>query len=172
MKIDHLILLCLIIFQACAKPSSTLTKSDLSFLRQMFPQIDTKDSLHIQGVKSIPSEVFQRSELKYLSVRGQDCDIAGVECFALTEIPPEIKKLTQLEHLKLELNYIRKLPVELLELKKLRVLDLTENPGFKDVERVAQMTWLQSFYCFGCHLPEEDVERLKKTLPNCKIGVE
>ncbi|QNK78253.1 leucine-rich repeat domain-containing protein [Winogradskyella sp. PAMC22761] len=130
------------------------------------------DSLSLKGIKEIPSSVFKQTELTFLSIYGQDCDIRPMECFAINEIPSEIGNLKNLEVLKLTLNYIEKLPIEILELKKLRVLDLTENPNFSDLETVGKIKWLKEFYCFGCKLSEKEIEKLKKELPNCKIGTE
>ena len=124
----------------------------------------------MKGIKEIPFEVFEKTELTYLCVYGQDCDIAQVECFAIREIPKEIANLKNLEVLDLFLNYIEKLPKEILELKKLKVLSLSENPNFSDIETVGKMKWLESFSCYGCYLSKEEIEYLKKQLPNCKIG--
>lgn len=146
--------------------SSNLSSIDTAFVQ------NESESLSLKGVKEIPAKTFEQSQLTYLSVWGQDCDIAGIECFAISEIPPEIKKLKNLEELYLTLNYIKKLPVEILELKKLRILDLTENPSFNDIEKVTKMKWLNEFYCFGCHLTDSDIKKLKKELPDCKIGIE
>lgn len=134
--------------------------------------IETLDSISISRAKKIPSIVFDKSELKYLSVLGQDCCLSGVECFAISKIPNQIEKLTNLEELHLTLNYIQSLPIEILHLKKLRILDLTDNPSFKDIDTIVQMTWLEEFYCYGCHLSETDIESLKKGLPNCTLGIE
>lgn len=172
-RISCLILFGLIGFQSCSGQAHKETESkDLRSNQEVVTTIDSKDSLAIKGVKSIPPNVFNRTELKYLFVWGQDCDISGRECFAISEIPKEIKKLENLEELHLPLNYITKLPIEILELKNLKVIDLSENPGFADIETVSQMNWLEEFYCFGCHLSESDIEKLKTELPDCKIKTE
>lgn len=138
----------------------------------MRTEVDTKDSLAISGVKTIPAEVFERTELKYLSVWGMDCDFEPIECLAIEELPAAIGQLKNLEELHLGLNYIRTLPPEILQLKKLKHLDLTENPGFTGVETVSKMTWLKNFSCFGCHLTEEQRAELKAALPDCVFGFE
>ncbi|MGJ8667533.1 MAG: leucine-rich repeat domain-containing protein [Patiriisocius sp.] len=140
--------------------------------RQEAKKLYETDLLSLERIKEIPQCVFKRTELKYLSVFGQDCDIRPMECFAINEIPSEIGNLKNLEVLKLTLNYIEKLPIEILKLKKLRVLDLTENPNFSDLETVGKIKWLKEFYCFGCKFSEKEIEKLKKELPNCKIGTE
>ncbi len=130
------------------------------------------DSLSLTGIKEIPKRVFNRTELKYLSVIGQDCDIRPMECFAINEIPKDIQNLKNLEVLRLTLNYINKLPIKILELKKLEILDLTDNPNFSDLETVGKIKWLKEFYCYGCNLSEKEIDQLKKELPNCKISTE
>jgi Leucine-rich repeat (LRR) protein len=130
------------------------------------------NSLSLKGIKEIPKSVFKRTELTYLSIYGQDCDIRPMECFAINKLPTEIRNLKNLETLKLTLNYIEELPIEILELKKLRVLDLTENSNFSDLKTVGKIKWLKEFYCFGCNLSDEEIYQLKKELPNCKIGTE
>jgi hypothetical protein len=173
MRIIQFLIIVVIVLQSCSGQSSNKAESEKTIPNQeLITKIDTKDSLSITGVKTIPSDLFNRSELKYLSIWGQDCDMLGVECFAISQIPNEIEKLENLEELHLTLNYITTLPSEILKLKKLRVLDLTENPGFNDIDKVVQMKWLEEFYCFGCHLSETDLEKLKQELPNCKIGTE
>ena len=130
------------------------------------------DSLSLKGIKEIPKSVFKRTELTYLSIYGQDCDVQPMECFAINKLPSEISNLKNLETLKLTLNYIESLPIEILELKKLRVLDLTENPNFSDLETVGKIKWLKEFYCFGCNISDKEIDQLKKELPNCKIETE
>ena len=173
MKSIQFLIIVVIVLQSCSGQSSNKPESEKTILNKLLiTKVDTKDSLSITGVKTIPFNVFKRKELKYLSIWGQDCDIAGEECFAISEIPNEIEKLENLEELHLTLNYITTLPSEILKLKSLRVFDLTENPGFNDIDKVVQMKWLEEFYCFGCHLSETDIEKLKQELPNCKIGID
>lgn len=130
------------------------------------------DSLFIKGVQKIPPEVFNQTKLIYLSVWGQDCDVPSIPCMAISKVPTGIKHLKNLKELHLVLNYIHELPPEILELKKLEVLDLTENPNFKDVQTVMKMNWLKQFTCYGCHLSTEDVTKLKTALPSCLITTE
>ncbi|WP_203296763.1 leucine-rich repeat domain-containing protein [Luteirhabdus pelagi] len=130
------------------------------------------DSLSLKGIKEIPNEIFENDNLIYLSVFGQDCDIRPKECFAIDKLPPEIGKLVNLEELRLTLNYIQKLPNEILNLRKLRILDLTENQHFSDLETISKMHWLEEFYCFGCYISDNEIEKLRKKLPNCKILIE
>lgn len=135
-------------------------------------QKNESDSLNLKGIKEIPSNVFNKINLTYLSVYGQDCDVMGIECLAIDRLPSEISKLTNLEILRLPLNYIEQLPKEILELKNLKVIDLTDNPHFSDLETVGKIKWLKEFYCYGCNLSKTEVNKLKNELPNCIIETE
>lgn len=154
-----IILLLLLTVFSCSQENKHISESSLA-------------SLSLKGIKNIPMDVFAHKKVKYLSVYGQDCDIAGMECFAIKEIPPQIQELKKLETLVLTLNYIEKLPPEILELKNLKTLDLSENPNFIDIETVSKIKSLEKFYCYGCHLSEEKIQVLKDKLPNCEVFVE
>ncbi len=161
----------LLLFFSCnEKSQKNKSKKLFTETTQVENKEEKSDSLSLKRIKEIPVEVFDKNWLTYLSVIGQDCCLAGVECLAIREIPKEIKNLKNLETLSLTLNYIEKLPLEILELKKLKVLSLTENPSFADIETVGKIKWLEEFYCYGCYLSKEEIEYLKKQLPNCKIG--
>ncbi|WP_338792351.1 hypothetical protein [Bernardetia sp. MNP-M8] len=171
MKNQILAFCILLLFVSCTEKSQeSQSEVSLTDINQVKNEEEKSDSLSLTGIKEIPIEVFEKTWLTYLSVIGQDCCLAGVECLAIREIPKEIENLKNLETLSLTLNYIRELPTEILELKSLKTLDLTDNTNFSDIETVSKMKWLEEFYCYGCHLSKEEVEYLKEQLPNCKIG--
>ena len=128
------------------------------------------DSAFVTGVMEFPEEIFDHPNIKYISIWGQDCDIAGEPCYAIDSIPNRIGELTELEELHLGLNYIDELPPGILKLEKLRVLDMLENPGFNDVETVAKIQTLEEFTCFGCRLTDEEKAYLREHLPNCEMN--
>lgn len=170
MKNQILLFYIILLFFSCHEKQQK-NKTEQLFIKtnQVRNEEKISDSLSLKGIKEIPIEVFEKTWLTYLYVFGQDCDVIGVECFAIKEIPKEIKNLKNLEILSLPVNYIEKLPNEILELRKLKVLDLTENPSFDDIEIVGKMKWLESFSCYGCYLSKEEIEYLKNELPNCEI---
>lgn len=80
------------------------------------------DGALFTGLEEIPSEVFELTDLKNLSVSG-----GFVEKTRIKNIPPAIAKLQCLETLTLNNNQIQELPKELFELKNLRQLSLGKN---------------------------------------------
>ena len=168
---NYILLFSVLIFSfSCSKKQEGKNEPVLIDTNQLEKRERKSDSLILKGVKEIPTEVFEKTWLTYLYVHGQDCDVIGVECFAIREVPREIKNLKNLEELNLFLNYVDKLPKEILELKKLKILNLSENPAFSDMETVGKMKWLEQFSCFGCHFSKEEIEYLQRQLPNCKIS--
>ncbi len=141
----------------------------------------------------IPSQVFKFSNLKNLSIMGMDCDhLTESKCYVIREIPGQIASLKKLEVLILNLNAIYSIPPEMAELKKLRVLDLTDNTPLKKIDNVTKIENLEELYLFGCGLskmPEnigalyklkvlgltgnnlaaQEIERINKLLPGCRI---
>ena len=66
---------------------------------------------------ALPASIKHLRNLKYLNI--DFCD--------LTELPPEIGDLTNLEEISIRRNYLSKLPAEIGKLKKLKYLDLVLN---------------------------------------------
>lgn len=171
MKSLILSFLSILMFLSCKEQDSNKKSALNSSSKCKTESIKTGlDSISLKGIKEIPQNILKNNQLTYLSVYGQDCDVAGIECLAINNLPKEIKNLENLEVLKLILNYIEKLPNEILELKKLRVLDLTENPNFSDLKTVGKIKWLKEFCCYGCNISEKEIQDLKKELPGCTIG--
>jgi hypothetical protein len=112
----------------------------------------------------IPGEVFRMNDLRVLSITGMDCDYAGgPPCFALTEVPDSISRFQNLEELDLPVNAISSLPSGMRQLKKLRILNLADNPGLNITEGILPLQ-LEELYLYGCNqsaLPE-DITRLKQ----------
>lgn len=154
----------------------------------------------LQSVK-IPDSVFQMTNLRHLSIGGMDCDYikrdaAGkviVDCWAINEIPAEIKNLKKLQTLALPLNNISKIPIELGELTELNVIDFTDNSGVSNIDNLTKLTKLEKLLLYGCNLKKlpvnigdlrnlkflgltgndlDEVEkaRIKRALPNCEIS--
>jgi Leucine-rich repeat (LRR) protein len=120
----------------------------------------------------IPEIVFRMSQLRRLSITGMDCDYREsdengndiTKCWAIREIPAEIQSLTNLEILELRVNSIQTVPIEIGKLKKLKALDLTDNPGLSNIDHVVQLAELQELYLYGCSLIKlpDNIGQLKK----------
>jgi Leucine-rich repeat (LRR) protein/serine/threonine protein kinase len=75
-------------------------------------------SLYYMGLKEIPREVWQLTQLQVLGLRSN----------RLTQLPKEIGQLTQLRELDLKGNQLTQLPFEIGQLTQLRELGLSNNP--------------------------------------------
>jgi hypothetical protein len=141
----------------------------------------------------IPDSIFQMTNLKHISIQGMDCDYSNrANCWMISEIPPQIKNLKNLESIHLNVNAISKIPIELAELDKLNSFDLSDNTGLSDISNLSKLKNLERLGLFGCNLtnlPADigelkklkylgltgnnidpvELKRIKKVLPNCKI---
>jgi hypothetical protein len=169
--------------------------------------IGTSDTTTIYAISTrefksnkIPEKVFHMNKLRILSISGMDCDYKKFDekgnditkCWAIAEIPAEIKNLINLEILELRVNGIQTLPEEIGNLKKLRILDLTDNPGLSNIDNVIGLENLEKLVLFVCSLTKlpnnigqlkklrylgltandidvTEQERIKKALPTCDI---
>jgi Leucine-rich repeat (LRR) protein len=141
----------------------------------------------------IPDTVFLIENLENLSITGMDCDYGDhTTCWMIAEIPTAIKNLKALKSLSLTVNAIRSIPIELTELKQLTIIDLTDNPRLSNIENIEKIERLEFLYLYGCgltklpneigrlknlkqiglvgnNLSKDEIERIKKALPNCII---
>jgi Leucine-rich repeat (LRR) protein len=139
----------------------------------------------------MPKEIFRLTNLRELVFIGTDCDFNKSQCKNITVIPKKIKFLSNLEELKLVMNNIKTIPIELNNLKKLKSLDLSNNSSI-DVTNlnIQSLEVLNLNDCNLSKLPEnlknmknlkrlgiegnfnlrvEEIDNLKYLLPNCKI---
>jgi hypothetical protein len=156
---------------------------------------DTTYGTSTEKLKSnkIPDSVFKMVTLRHLSISGMDCDYGDkITCWEISEIPPQIKNLQNLITLSLTVNNISAIPIELTELKKLTLIDLTDNLGIDNIDILTKMQSLQHLSLYGCRLrklPDNignlknlkylgltgnninkaEQERIKNALPNCMI---
>ena len=156
---------------------------------------DTVYSISTQQLKSdkIPDSVFRMIKLRHLAISGMDCDYGdNKNCWGISEIPAEIKNLKDLTTLSLTVDAIAVVPVELTELKKLKLFDLSDNAGLTSFDNITKCRSLEFLYLDGCGLPKlpnnigdlknlkelgltgnnidkSELTRIKKALPNCII---
>nr|WP_315197686.1 leucine-rich repeat domain-containing protein [uncultured Flavobacterium sp.] len=165
-----------------------------------------KDSNFVFSAKelksnSIPDWVFKMKMLKHISINGmfpeyihEDYGAYHIkdDCYRIQEIPPQIKELSSLTSLSLFDNDIQTIPIELSTLKKLKIIDLSNNSGLENVDNIEKIASLEFLSFYGCHLTEmpanigtlkhlkeldlqgnsingKEQIRIKKALPNCKI---
>jgi Leucine-rich repeat (LRR) protein len=148
----------------------TLTKVIIGYvsfskLPKNFSNLTNLEVLFIESAnfKQLPKQVTKLLKLKYLEFTKNKIE----------KIPEDISNLEELRTLKLSQNKISELPKSLYNLKNLVTLDLSLNPIFNlDVSNV---NWenLKKLNLSGtpfCRL-KNDIETLKKKLPNCEIIV-
>lgn len=117
----------------------------------------------------IPDSVFAMQHLKSLSFHGMYCDLADdtdpvYSCWELKQIPAQLTNLTMLEVLDLEGNRIQEVPEDILKLKKLKELNLGDNPHISNLSVLSNLQSLEHLNLNGCkltHLPIE-LNQLKK----------
>jgi Leucine-rich repeat (LRR) protein len=157
--------------------------------------LDTFYSASTGQLKSnkIPDSVFAMIKLRHLIITGMDCDQGdNKNCWDITEIPAAIKNLKDLVSLRLTVNAIYSIPIELTELKNLKLVDLSDDAGLTDLNNISKCKGLQYLYLYGCGLSKlpdnigeitnlkdlglagnnfsnEEQARIKKALPNCKV---
>jgi Leucine-rich repeat (LRR) protein len=122
-----------------------------------------------------------------------DCDYGdSTNCWGITEIPGAVKGLKDLVSLRLTVNAIAAIPIELTELDNLKLVDLSDDAGLRDLNNISKCKSLQYLYLYGCGLSKlpdnigelinlkdlgltgnnfskDEQARIKKALPNCKI---
>jgi Leucine-rich repeat (LRR) protein len=88
---------------------------------------------------------------------------------AIKTVPPEIKKLKNLHKLYIEECDLTFLPEEICELKYLQVLHIQRNKITKLPENIGKLKNLKELNLGSNPIPESEVQRVQKLLPNCKI---
>lgn len=186
---------------SCASTTTDKTVIQTGFDKQQNSDTTTVFYSSTAQLKSryIPDSIFKMTNLRHLSVQGMDCDYREVDdkgnditkCWMISEIPPQIKNLKQLETLQLNVNAISKIPIELTELKNLKSLNLDDNSGLSEIDNIVKLENLEILSLNGCNiskLPDNigqlkklkslglagnnisktEKERIKKALPNCE----
>jgi Leucine-rich repeat (LRR) protein len=147
----------------------------------------------------IPDSVFKMTSLKKLVIIGSDCDYRQLDkngnditqCWMIKKIPPAIGNLYNLDTLRLTLGAFGKFPREISKLQKLRFLDLTDS-YMSDIDQLTSLKNLNQLLLYGCSLSKlpkdignlislkfiglagnnldaNEINRIKKALPNCKV---
>lgn len=110
--------------------------------------------LEEEELSSLPATIGQYSELRYLSLWGQE---------ALEELPEEIGQLQNLEVLILNSTGIKRLPASIGQLQNLRILDLGNCQLQQLPEGLGQLQALEAL-----NLSANQLEELPLALDNCR----
>ncbi|WPB73760.1 leucine-rich repeat domain-containing protein [Archangium violaceum] len=118
--------------------------------------------LRTTGLQQLPRELGLLGKLKKLDVSFNP---------ALTALPPELGQLQALESLNLNRTGLTTLPDEMEQLRRLTFLDLqaTELKTLPPV--LFRMPWLRTLDLYWTTIPAEEIEQLRRALPDCKVGV-
>lgn len=148
-----------------------ITESHVNESRQ--EDTTTSYTASTEELKSIefPIKVLTMLHLRHLSITGMDCDYRVsdekgndvTQCWAIRVLPFDIGNLKELESISMPVNNIQYLPGTMRELKKLRVINFSDN-SLSDVHVISEIPSLEEAYFFGCHLSKlpEDLSALKK----------
>lgn len=115
--------------------------------------------LHKNQLTEIPSEICYLIHLKYFFLSQNQ----------LTKLPSEIGQLSQLKYFSLRFNQLSELPKGIGELQQLQFLDLSFNNLSELPLEIGQLQKLKELDLSYNSFNKEEVDKLKKLLPNCEI---
>ncbi|MEZ0007936.1 hypothetical protein ABH942_003322 [Flavobacterium sp. 28YEA47A] len=189
-QLRHLKLISILIILLSISSCATAQKID-DETKGKIEEAKRTNELKIQNrnrYKEIPNEIFELRNLQILSFSGSECDVKP--CTNISNVPAKIRNLKSLRQLNLVMNDLKSLPLELNSLK-LESLDLSNNFGI-DISNI-EIQSLKVLNLNDCNLnsfpkgiwnmkkltvlgiegndniPEEQITRLKKEMPNCVI---
>mgnify|MGYP003652272687 CR=1 FL=1 len=127
-----------------------LSDSNLTSLPKEIGQLTQLKFLNLNGnnFTSLPKEIEQLTQLKWLELSGNN----------FTSLPKEIGQLTQLEELDLSENNLTSLPKEIGQFTQLKKLKLSGNNLVslpKEIGQLTQLEWLDLNDCNITSLPKE-----------------
>ncbi len=116
-------------------------------------------NLSTTNLTEFPSEIGKLVNLQSLDLSYND----------MTSLPPEIGNLVNLKEFYLTGNSLTKLPSELGNLLNLQTLYLGGNELTSLPSELGNMVNLRTLDLYGNDLSEEEMQKIKKLLPNCNI---
>jgi Leucine-rich repeat (LRR) protein len=135
-----------------------------------------------QKLQAFPMEIFQLSQLQELRLNKcrlselpdeffllPDLQILQCQHNELDTIPSSIFQLSSLKVLDFADNLIESVPDEITQLSALETLALWDNPITYYAEGLSEMQQLKVLDVLNNAMSRETQERLKTSLPNCKI---
>jgi uncharacterized protein YkwD len=130
---------------------------------EVIGQKTTVLDLSSQNIKKIPEYVLEMDELKELNLSGNDLEGA---------LPSEIERLKDLEKLDVSGNNMTGIPAEIGKLEKLEELDYSDNEITGLPLEIGNLKNLKEFDLSGNEYSEEDLDKIKKELPNLEVITE
>ncbi|MCP3058832.1 leucine-rich repeat domain-containing protein [Myxococcus sp. K38C18041901] len=114
------------------------------------------------GIQQVPPELGRLTKLKKLDLSFNPL---------LVELPPELGNLESLESLDLRQTGVKTLPDSLERLRGLKYLDLQSTPLTTVPPVLFRMPWLRALDLYSTTLPPQEIEQLRRALPECKLGL-
>jgi hypothetical protein len=112
--------------------------------------------------------IFARSHITEIRLPSPEVPLY-LDGSQLKSLPPGIGKFTHLTTLDLHDNQLTTLPPEIGDLAKLTTLDLRANQLASLTREIEKLTGLRVLNITGNKLSDEDIERLKRAMPQCEI---
>lgn len=110
-------------------------------------------------IQHIPKEIGKLKKLQGLTLYQNE----------IQNLPIEIGELKKLEVLNLHRNQLQSIPAEIGKLKKMNFLYLSNNQVQTIPQEIKNLTKLEKLDLSNNKIPTEEIENLRKMLPNCCI---
>ena len=150
-----------------------------SCVRGQVTKLETRLILSGQKITTIPDSIFDKTDLLYLDLGSSDVvfhpplsALVDTNANKISELPDKIDKLKNLKTLILNSNQLKTLPNSISNLTNLEVLDLSINKELdilNELGKIKKMRHLKVLKIVDVKAIEDDVETIKKALPNTKI---
>lgn len=138
-----------------------MSYNQLTGLPSELGQLQKLGSLRLSknSLTNIPSEVGQLEQLELLDLSWNE----------LENLPPEMGQLKRLLSLDLSFNYLTQIPKTVGLLEELKVLNLASNDLAQLPSEIGNLQKLQSLNLRSNPLSEEQIDKIRKLLPDCDI---
>lgn len=159
----------------------TYTYMDLAEAMR-FPEKVVKLELRKKKLKEFPKEIFQFKNLQWLDLGKNnltelpdsiyllsDLQYLNVSRNKITSLPKQVGKMTNLVYINANNNDLSGLPPQIGNLEKLRVLDLWSNDLSDFPETLSQLKDLRVMDIRAITISQENINQLKKWLPNTNV---
>ena len=144
-----------IIFSACDNQDEKIDETD-----EVSQVTNNKKSVEQVNIYYSLEEALKNPEMVYeLNLSNQN----------LTELPPEIGKLTNIMLLEIIDSKLTNLPPEIGKLSNLTYLNLYGNQLTELPQDISKLTNLIFLSLVGNQLTKKEQKKIKKLLPNCEI---
>jgi len=162
-----------------------LSNNQLSAIPAEIGQLKELRILYLSNnqLSAIPTEIGQLKELRILYLSGNQLSAIPAEIGQLrnlqtlylsynklSSLPAKIVELENLQTLDLRFNKLHSLPAEIGQLRNLQTLYLSYNDKLTSLPaEIGQLANLQNLDLWNTNLSKQEIQKIKKLLPNCVI---